>query len=204
MAASSLARKPPPPTLNVCRVCGKSFFMPGRHQSCSADCRLQLYQNKGSPDECWEWSGPLLGGYGKLWLGSYTAAGRRRSVFAHRHSFVNSGGVLTPDRPCVLHSCDNPKCTNPAHLRAGTRGENNAERSAKGRSGSKTYSADERARYSEMNRGERHTLAKLTNEQAKQIKYGHIGLINREVAKLYGVSVAVVQHIRTGRAWRHV
>lgn len=36
--------------------------------------------------------------------------------------------------PVVMHSCDNPRCINPAHLSAGTWDANNKDRARKGRS----------------------------------------------------------------------
>ena len=38
-----------------------------------------------------------------------------------------------PDGLLVLHSCDNPSCVNPDHLRVGTQAENIQDRDAKGR-----------------------------------------------------------------------
>ena len=163
-----------------------------------------MYQNIGAQGACWEWAGPLLGGYGLLFLDTNKANGRRNSVLAHRYSYVRSHGAIPADKPCILHSCDNPKCTNPAHLRAGTRGENNAERSAKGRSGVKPYTPAVRALYSERFRGEGNAIAKLTESQARAIKYAHQELSNQQVAALYGVSKSAASLIRCNRNWRHI
>lgn len=102
-----------------------------------------------------------------------------------------------------MHKCDNPSCVNPAHLTLGTRGDNNADRSAKGRSGSRSYSENERARYSDMLRGEKHHGAKLTDQQARAIKYrADVGCV--KLAREYGISLTVVKHIRSGRSWKHI
>lgn len=205
MAEGSVTRSRAPFLRQVCVSCGKSFMAHATVQvACSEECKFEMYQGRRGPDDCWEWTGPLLDGYGLLFLNSNKEDGRRQSMLAHRYSYVRTYGPLTDDKPCVLHSCDNPKCTNPRHLRAGTRGENNAERSAKGRSGARAFSAQERARYSEINKGEKNNQAKLTDQQAREIKYGHAGMSAREVSEIYGVSRAVVQFIRSGRSWRHV
>jgi hypothetical protein len=43
------------------------------------------------------------------------------------------GGVDVPNDRVVMHSCDNPPCVNPAHLRVGTQLENMRDAKSKGR-----------------------------------------------------------------------
>src|ERR1700722_335201 len=52
---------------------------------------------------------------------------------AHRFSHIlHTGEILRPDI-MVLHSCDNPPCCNPDHLRSGTAADNTGDMIKKGR-----------------------------------------------------------------------
>ena len=53
-------------------------------------------------------------------------------------------------------------------------------------------------------KGERSATAKLTEPQAKHIKYGYEGLTHNDIAALYGVSRQCVQLIRSGKNWSHI
>ena len=87
----------------------------------------------GGPTACWPWRGAIQtrskqghGGYG--W---FSRGGKVR--YAHRHALeLTIGRVLEPGE-VAMHSCDNPPCCNPAHLRAGTQGDNLRDMAAKGR-----------------------------------------------------------------------
>ena len=83
-----------------------------------------------SPDDCWGWSGSTSGaGYGQVerWEGN-----QRHRTYAHRMS-LQIHGVDIPEGMVVLHSCDNPPCTNPRHLRVGTQLDNMRDARDKGR-----------------------------------------------------------------------
>ena len=82
--------------------------------------------DRGHPMDCWPWIGDTCGnGYARLkWEGV--------NMYAHRVAFMVSGGVLTPGL-VVMHTCDNPPCCNPAHLRQDTYSANTRDAVAKGR-----------------------------------------------------------------------
>jgi hypothetical protein len=75
---------------------------------------------------CWEWIGQRWkSGYGYL-------RPNRKIVSAHRYIYEELVGPI-PDGLDLLHSCDNPGCVNPDHLRPGTHSENMKEAYRKGR-----------------------------------------------------------------------
>lgn len=77
-------------------------------------------------DSCWLWTaGKKIDGYGKFKI-------HGQCVLAHRVSYAIHYGSF-PKSNLILHSCDNPSCVNPAHLRIGTQSDNISEAWSKGR-----------------------------------------------------------------------
>ena len=62
--------------------------------------------------------------YGRFWIDGRTEA-------AHRLAYKFTYGAIT--QPMILHSCDNPPCCNPAHLRQGTGLDNSRDMVERGR-----------------------------------------------------------------------
>ena len=53
-------------------------------------------------------------------------------------------------------------------------------------------------------KGENNSCVKLTEEQAKKIKYEHKDLTIRKIGELYGVHHSQIISIRNERSWKHI
>lgn len=128
------------------------------------------------PDDCWPWTGAKTrGGYGSCKFGG-------KAVSTHRIAYTLTHGGIEAGLD-ILHSCDNPPCCNPMHLRAGTHAENMAEAKAKGRSAF----------------GSRNANARLTAEQIDSIREDRRNHV--AVARDYGVTAQYIGQLRK-RLWR--
>lgn len=124
--------------------------------------------------ECLEWTRAKQSrGYGVLW--------DKKQKLAHRVMFELVNGPI-PEGMELLHSCDNPSCINPEHLRIGTHVENMADRDAKKRLTHK--------------RGEEHGRAILTNQQAADIR--NDTRTQMIIARHYNVSLTTIARIKRG------
>lgn len=130
---------------------------------------------------CWEWTGDRTStNYGQMKVGG-------RKVPATYVALTLSGRPRE-GRLHALHSCDNPPCVNPKHLRWGTHKENMQDKVSRGR----------------MNLavGERHPLAKLTAEKVRYIRNSPLGY--KALARELGVERTTIRGVRHGKIWKHV
>jgi hypothetical protein len=86
----------------------------------------------------------------------------------------------------ALHSCHNPACVNPNHLRWGTHAENMADRNRDGTS----------------NRGERNGKTRLAADDVRAIRAAPPRL--DPLMQRYGMSRHGISKIRSGKRWAHV
>jgi hypothetical protein len=94
-------------------------------------------------------------------------------IRAHRLVWMAEYGPIEKGLQ-VLHSCDNPRCVNPQHLRLGTNKENVADCIKRGR-----------------------RAAKLSKAQVLNIRSST--MTNRPLAAKYGVAASTISRIRSGK-----
>lgn len=107
---------------------------------------------------CWNWTGNV-NQYGYAMLGYKREDGTRSTTTATRLSYEAYVGPIPPG--CYMcHTCDNPRCVNPAHLFPGTQKENFDDMMSKGRGrqgggkGAKHASIEKRIAYANDNRSQ--------------------------------------------------
>lgn len=149
----------------------------GKSQSVSE--RMGIRTSKGPA--CWMWSGRTDDdGYGVISV-------NRKNRRAHRVAFEMHHGRAPVG--FVLHSCDEPGCVNPGHLREGSNVDNMTDMVARGRSLS----------------GERNPRARLRRADVDAIRADlSSGQSARSLARRYGVSPTHICRIRDGVQWREV
>lgn len=129
----------------------------------------------GEPDECWPWAGDTDGdGYG-----IFTYRGRRRP--AHEMALSFSTGEARHRALDTCHSCDNPPCCNPAHLRFDTRRSNVADM---------------------IDRGRRRNASKLTAADVVLMRERRaLGARQSDLAEQFGITDGQVSMIVRGLRW---
>ena len=136
---------------------------------------------------CWEW----LGERTKHNYGRFYMQGRRDSMPAHRYAWMSANGREIPDGLWVLHSCDNPPCVNPAHLRLGTNVDNVRDKVERGRLPDQ--------------RGSRNPIAILSDSDVIDIRtLRAMGARGTDLAAAFGMSEQGICNIVKRRSWEHV
>lgn len=147
-----------------------------------------LLRIKKIPKGCWNWSGAISGnnGYG-------TVSDGQKSCKAHRLSYELFVGPI-PKRRIIMHTCDNPICINPDHLKVATHKENMWDAAVKNRFRSVSF----------FRNPETHSHAKLNWEKVGKIRtlfkeqiYTYV-----ELAKLFGIGAGTIRAIVNNKIWR--
>lgn len=173
---------------STCPACGVSVghLLNGRVY-CNLYCQVMARVRVGDPDDCWEWFGPRnRAGYGVISI---------KCGYHLAHRALASVVIGEPGDRNVMHTCDNPPCCNPAHLRVASFADNMADMSQKRRHGSIT-------KPHRVACGVRHGNAKLTDAKVLLIRSGAIS--NGEATKAFGVHETTIINAKYGATWRHV
>lgn len=131
-----------------------------------------------SASGCHEWQGHRNPwGYGQIGVDGALK-------LTHRLAWEIANGPIT-EGLLVCHRCDNPPCCNPMHLFLGTHEDNAVDMVTKGRGVSP--------------KGIGNGRAKLTDDAITQIRaLSRLGLMNKEIAAMYGVHPTYVSRIVRG------
>lgn len=139
-------------------------------------------------DECWPWTGTKIQGYGVI---RYASCGGGHQVRATHAVYEHLVGKI-PAGMFILHSCDNPPCCNPKHLRPGTIQDNKRDEVARGRHVRGITSGVH---------GELHHDAKLTRTQVTEIRALRGKMFQKDIAARYGITQTTVSCILRGKTW---
>lgn len=123
----------------------------------------------------------------RVWAGGAAAKGyggirfKGRMDKAHRVSYMIFVGPI-PSEMHVLHSCDNRKCIEPAHLFLGTNADNIKDKCKKDRSGKK-----------------------LTIDLVKEIRRAYAGrkVSQTALGRAFGVNPSNISRAVNGKRWAH-
>jgi hypothetical protein len=91
----------------------------------------------------------------------------------------------------VMHSCDNRRCVNPAHLSLGTPQDNMDDMARKGR------------RVAGALRGTDCSFSRLDPEAVRYIRANPDASL-KSLGERFGVEPNTVRAVRIGKTWRHV
>jgi len=134
---------------------------------------------------CLVWKGPMYDfGYGAV-----THLGKRYRAHRLSYALANGLNIEDIDNFKVLHSCDNPPCINPAHLRLGDQSEN----------------VQDTVNRNRTVRGEEHWGAYLTEDAVREIKIDMVaGIKPASLRKKYDLSVDQYNNIKFEAGWKWV
>jgi hypothetical protein len=106
----------------------------------------------------------------------------------HRVIWQMTRGRKIPQKSMVVrHTCDNPACINPLHLKIGTMADNNRDRDNRDRTA----------------KGGKIKQALLTDDQVRYIKRSN-DTPTKELAEKFNVHKDTIRDIRNGRNWKHI
>lgn len=179
---------------SICKECGIEFLARsyqlkiGTGKYCSRYCssknqkveileiRFWKMVNKKSKNDCWEFTGcKNKDGYGRM------SKGNSKLDSAHRISYELHKGVI-PTNMVVMHTCDNPPCCNPNHLKLGTQSDNILDMVIKRRN---------------VPRKSGKEGSKFSNEQIIKIRESYTGIKGQkfQLSKIHNCSPSTITNI---------
>jgi hypothetical protein len=175
-ARSQVAQLPPPDPATAHQPGGAIGTPMGSARDVE---RFWSQVKRGASGDCWPWQGTRNAqGYGVFKFDN-------TAMLAHRYAYMLRAGPIPPGM-WILHACDNPWCSNPGHLRAGTARENARDRNSRQR----------------HVWGERHYATHLTAEDVRAIRRSsESGIV---LAQRYGVTRPTIYNIINRRSWKLV
>jgi hypothetical protein len=152
------------------------------------DDRFWTKVDKTAPNGCWVWTANRNNkGYGM-----FRPGGIAPKELAHRLSYQDAKGEI-PKGAFILHSCDNPACVNPDHLRVGSAKQNVADMDKRKR------------RVSTPLRGEDNPTSLLAQSEVIDLRKSYIaGDSIPGICARFGVSRHSLTDYTSGRSWRHI
>ena len=152
-------------------------------------------------DECWPWTAKARSAHG---YGLLKHRSGRNIVASRIACWLGHGNPPIPNAKS-LHSCDNPPCCNPAHLRWGTQLENVADAVERSRHSPPPRNAAYRRRDTQP-KGADVWNQTLTERTVREIWRLHlIGGINvTQIAERTGTKRHAVADVVRGKSWRHL
>lgn len=152
---------------------------------------------KVNTKECWNWLANVAiyeydYEYSKFWC-------HNKMIRTNRVAYTLSKGDIS-DNKVVMHTCNNPICCNPNHLKLGSLSENSRYMVGCGRWN---------------NYGENNGFSKLTDDQVRQIhktykeqRYQHPEFkqwqILEPIAKKFKIDSSNLNRIVNGKTWRRI
>lgn len=138
---------------------------------------------RGGAKACWPWLGTLKDGYGQL-----KREDGQTNIYAHRASLEIKFNRRIPEHLVVMHTCDNPRCVNPHHLRVATQRDNVLDMHRKGRG------------HNVVLRGDQHGSTKIKDADVEALRAAwdqrhKTGVTQTQLAERYGVTQAQVSRI---------
>ena len=137
----------------------------------------------------------MISGYGVIGSGGSRELGAPL-LLTHRASWEVHFGPI-PDGLHVCHHCDVKCCVNPAHLFLGTRKDNMRDAYKKGRM-TQVWKPGQFV-------GSKHPRAILNEEMVVKIRrWASEGVMNKTIARHFGVSAKTVGVVVRGEQWKHI